>query len=681
MAVAAATLAPLGAPAHDELPAHHKVLPSTATEVMRAFFATERVKLPLTSVTSPPGSAASAPCTGGLATTGNGDAPYPCRGIDLQSFLALDDIGGTRTNSEANDIWGWTAPNTREYAIVGRVFGTSFVDITDPTDPLYLGDLPTHGAFGSSWRDIKVDGNHAFIVSEALNHGMQVFDLMQLQDPGVVTDAEAGSPRTFAETAHYNGGASSHNLFINEDTHIAYMVGNSGKRSCSGGLHMVDISNPLSPSFAGCFDADGYTHDVQCVVYNGPDTAHLGKEICFASNEDTVTIVDVTDKANPVMLSSFDYLPGVLVPNRYTHQGWLSADHAYFIVDDELDEDSGVVGNTTTRILDVSDLDNPDFAGGTPGGGYDGFGVYTGPSTSIDHNLYMVGGCAVQANYRSGLRIVDLRDALGVPGASVAELAFFDIWPDDDLPQFNGMWSNYAFFPSGNIIASGIEQGLYVLKPSFDLAEACAVPTDPPPPTNTPPVVTITSPADGASFVEGTAISFVSTVTDAEDATDPTAVWSSVPAGVSGSGNSVTATPNPGTYVVTAEATDLDGAVGSASVTVIVTPIGGGGQMHVSGISGAQTNISSRRWTAEVTVVVEEIGSNAPVANATVSGTWSGGGKGGGSCLTSALGSCSVSKAAKIGDSLTFTVNDATHATLSFVSEADDHITVASPAP
>lgn len=280
--------------AHPDGPEHEHVKPNRE-DVKRAFQKDQQPpqNLPLVS---------NATCTNGSA------AGYPCSNVDLKAFMPLAEIGGTRSNSAANDIWGWTDPQTgKEYALIGRVFGTSFVDISDPVNPVYLGELVTHGAFGSSWRDIKVYSNHAFIVSEALNHGMQVFDLTQLRNV-------SNPPVTFAETAHYNGNASAHNIVINEDSGYAYIVGASGKNSCNGGLHMVNIQNPTSPTFAGCFDTDGYTHDAQCVIYNGPDAAHQGKEICFNSNEDTLTIVDVSNKSAPVQLSRTGY-----AGSGYTH--------------------------------------------------------------------------------------------------------------------------------------------------------------------------------------------------------------------------------------------------------------------------------------------------------------------------------------------------------------------------
>ena len=114
-------------------------------------------------------------------------------------------------------------------------------------------------------------------MSEARSHGMQVFDLKRLRN---VT----APPVNFTETAHYNKVSTAHNIAINESTGFAYIIGAAGKNSCSGGLHMVNIQTPTSPSFAGCFSADGYTHDTQCVLYNGPDATYRGREICFNSN-------------------------------------------------------------------------------------------------------------------------------------------------------------------------------------------------------------------------------------------------------------------------------------------------------------------------------------------------------------------------------------------------------------
>ncbi|HEY9402297.1 MAG TPA: choice-of-anchor B family protein [Pyrinomonadaceae bacterium] len=373
------------------------------------------------------------PCVNGKAGT------FPCHNVDLASFLPLAEIGG----GTGNDVWGWTDPETnKEYALMGRSNGTAFVDISDAENPVYLGNLPTHSV-DSVWRAIKVYGNHAFIVSEAANHGMQVFDLTRLRNV-------AAPPVTFTETAHYNDFSRAHTITINEETGFAYANGvtsytDAAANKCAKGLHIIDVRDPARPAYAGCVDADGYTHDSQCVIYRGPDAAYRSREICFNSNEDTLTIVDVTDKKAPRLLSRTVY-PG----SAYTHQGWLTDDQSLFLVDDELDEQK-LKTKTRTHVFNVSDLDAPTIVG-----------FHEGKTTAIDHNLYILGRYAYQSNYRSGLRVLDISQAAT---ATMQEVGYFDVYPLDDLPNFNGTWSNYPFFKSGVVAVSGIEQGLFMLRP------------------------------------------------------------------------------------------------------------------------------------------------------------------------------------------------------------------------
>jgi choice-of-anchor B domain-containing protein len=247
--------------------------------------------------------------------------------------------------SGANDSWGWIDPdNGDEYALVGLEDGTAFINITDPVNPVYLGKLPTQTS-SSTWRDVKTYNNYAFIVSEASNHGIQIFDLTRLR-------SVANPPVTFDNDAHFNGFGGAHNIVINEDTGYAYGV---GANTYGGGTHFVNIQNPLSPQDAGGFATNGYTHDAQVVTYNGPDTDYTGHEILISAsgNEQIVSIVDVTDKNNPVSISTISYSNV-----GYTHQGWFTEDQRYFLLGDEFDE-SDVGFNTRTVIFDLSDLDNP----------------------------------------------------------------------------------------------------------------------------------------------------------------------------------------------------------------------------------------------------------------------------------------------------------------------------------
>jgi len=372
---------------------------------------------------------------------------FSCSDVDLLSFVPLQELGAGPA-SIANDIWGWTDPATgREYVLLGKSDGTAFVDITDPSNPVYLGELPLHeGAQENLWRDVKTYADHAFIVADGAGaHGVQVFDLTQLRE---VTSA----PETFSETAHYDGVFSSHNIVINEDTGFAYAVGNSGGGPCGGGLHMIDVRDPRSPTFAGCYsDASiggfagvGYTHDAQCVLYDGPDERYSGREICFHASISALAISDVTDKENPVAVAHADY-PGVVA----AHQGWLTEDKRYFFMGDELDEESGTVENTRTLVWDVAELDDPVLVR-----------EYYADTKAIDHNMYVRGDLLYQSNLMSGLRILDISDP-----ENPVEVAFFDTVPyDDDVTAFGGSWSNYPFFPSGVIAVSSWNEGLFILK-------------------------------------------------------------------------------------------------------------------------------------------------------------------------------------------------------------------------
>jgi choice-of-anchor B domain-containing protein len=371
---------------------------------------------------------------------------FSCDQVDLLSFLPISAMGGKR-GVQLNDIWGYHDPETnRDIALVGRVDGTSFVDVTDPGRPRYLGDLPkTAGSPGAAWRDIKTYKHYAFIVADGSRaHGMQVFDLNRLR--GVRT------PQTFTTDALYLNAHSVHNIVSDTVNGYMYLTGsNSGGETCGGGLHMVDVRDPLHPRFAGCFSdpqtgrqGTGYTHDAQCVVYRGPSAKYQGRQICFGWNETHLSIADVTDKAHPVAISRASY-PNV----GYAHQGWLTDDQRYAYADDELDELQGFVDGTRTLIWDVSDLDNPLLAG-----------QYVSQNQATDHNLWIVGNTMYQSNYVSGLRVLDISDRL-----HPRPIGFFDTFPvGPDEPGFDGSWGNYPFFKSGIVAVTSGTEGLFILK-------------------------------------------------------------------------------------------------------------------------------------------------------------------------------------------------------------------------
>ncbi|MEP7042475.1 MAG: choice-of-anchor B family protein [Dokdonella sp.] len=386
------------------------------------------------------------PCVDGMA----GD--YPCSNIDLLAFVPLADFSSVSTNS----LWGWTdAQSGIEYALVGTDNGTAFYDLSTPDHPHYLGKLPTHAGTGSSlWRDVRVYADHAYVISDNNpGHGLQVFDLTRLR--GVTT------PQTFSEDGHYGAFGSSHTISIDETTGFAMVAG--ADITCpgdthSGGLQILDLHTPDALAFAGCVPSGGYTHESQCWVYSGPDSAHAGKELCFNANGPTkrIVIVNVTDKSAPVTLSSTTYDGAA-----YPHQGWLSDDQRYLLVDDELDETS-FGHNAYTYVWDVSDLDAPVLVG-----------RHEHALSVIDHNLYVHGQYVYQSDYEAGVRILRIDN---LSKAALTEVAYFDTYPASDHAQFNGSWNNYRFPASGHVIATGIDEGFFVLDPH--LCEPPAAPND-----------------------------------------------------------------------------------------------------------------------------------------------------------------------------------------------------------
>lgn len=376
---------------------------------------------------------------------------WDCGEVDLVSFVPVLELSGDNARGiVTNDNWGWEDPETGKlYALVGMTDRASFVDITDVTNPIVVGTLAmTEGAQGSAWRDLKTYDNHVYIVSDGAGpHGMQVFDLTRLRD------FDGGEPMVFDADLTYRNIASAHNIVINEESGFGYIVGASGGgETCGGGLHMIDLRTPKNPTFAGCFAdpqtgraSTGYSHDAQCVNYVGPDEDYTGAEICMGANETALSIADVSDKANPIAVSRASY-PSV----GYSHQGWLSDDHRFFYLNDELDELNGTE-RTRTMIWDVSDLDDPQL-----------IAEHMGTQESSDHNLYIVGNLMYQSNYRSGLRILDI----STPEAPT-EVAYFDtVAYGDNSAGMGGSWSNYPFFSNGVVIVTSGNEGLFLVRPT-----------------------------------------------------------------------------------------------------------------------------------------------------------------------------------------------------------------------
>jgi choice-of-anchor B domain-containing protein len=301
-----------------------------------------------------------------------------------------------------------------------------------------------------------------------------VIDLTQLRDVAVPTFAN-----DIAITAEYDEFGGAHNVWINEDTGRAYGVGTD---TAEGGLHIVDISDPTSPTKIGEFATDGYTHDVECVVYTGPDTDYNGDyegpdmdgdatngsqaELCFAANEDSMTVVDVSDPTATSQVAKIKYNG-----SAYTHQSVLTEDMQWLMWNDELDE--GTTGpGTRTFWADVSDLDlkvwQDDFVNPKIN---DNVFVYTHDLLTVDHNMYITGDILWQANYNGGLQIFRISDEELAKG-NMERIGFFDVDPGLNIGQYGGAWNVFTGFGQDKIIVSTLDEGLYVLQTDFEVGES-----------------------------------------------------------------------------------------------------------------------------------------------------------------------------------------------------------------
>lgn len=330
-------------------------------------------------------------------------------------------------SSGANEVWGYVSPSGREYGILGMRRGTGFVDITDPANPVIVGDIP--GNVNTIWRDMATYNEHAYIVTDGSGIGMQVVDL---------TDIDNGNV-SLVSVMTQSGFSRAHNVFVNAESGFAYAVGTN-----LGGIVVIDVNVPDSPQIVGIWNQSS-VHDV--FVHTYQQGLQAGREIAFAfCGRGGLKIVDVTDKLSMFLLSTYHY------PNRtYCHQGWLSENGKLLFVNDELDElQNPDVTTTTTYVVNVRSLVFPTFGGS-----------FTNGLPSIDHNLVVRGDYVFEANYTSGLRIWDVSSVF-----NATEVGYFDTYPTSNSAGFSGAWGVFADFPSGLVVVSDQSGGLFVLDPS-----------------------------------------------------------------------------------------------------------------------------------------------------------------------------------------------------------------------
>ncbi|HEX8298209.1 MAG TPA: choice-of-anchor B family protein, partial [Rubricoccaceae bacterium] len=386
---------------------------------------------------------ATTPCVNGFAGV------YACSGIDLAARLPLSSFTPSPP-SALSEVWGWTDPQTgKEIALVGLSNGIGFVDVTVPDAPVYLGKLPSavSDPSGAAWRTFRTDGTYLFVGSEMSGHGVQVFNLTRLR--GVT------APQSFTADARYTRVSNVHTLTaLNGYLYLAgsnSTVGATNPTCTAGGLHIVDVRNPLTPTFAGCYQGDGYTHEAQCLTYTGPDATYAGRDLCFAYQGEPgstfaseLSVVDMTNKAAPARFETAEY-PNV----GYSHQGWLTSDSRYILINDEFDTSAQGV---RTVVMNATDLDNIEFA----------FNSY-GSIATYAHNIFVKGRYAYTSDYTQGLRILDTST---IASGTLPEVGRFDTFNQNNGRAYSGQWMNYPYFASGTVVASDIQNGLFVLRPT-----------------------------------------------------------------------------------------------------------------------------------------------------------------------------------------------------------------------
>jgi choice-of-anchor B domain-containing protein len=285
--------------------------------------------------------------------------------MDLYDFKSHADLGSW--GGEGSSSWGWVSKDGREFVAIGQYDGTAFAEITKQGKLSYLGRLPQQSV-PSVWREIRILDDLCIIGSEAVGHGVQVFDMKKL------LTLSPSNPANFSTATDLTGLFNqlpigrTHNIVVNWDLDYAIAVGAQPRNStCRSGLIFIDLTDPSNPTSPGCAGQDGYVHDAQCVKYNGPDIRFLGHDICIGYNEDTVTIYDAGSKIGVNSTTVLSRLP--YYGASYTHQGSFIDNnwHQYLVVDDELDEQRkvGYAADQipVTYIFDLTSLTNPKQTG------------------------------------------------------------------------------------------------------------------------------------------------------------------------------------------------------------------------------------------------------------------------------------------------------------------------------
>ncbi len=369
---------------------------------------------------------------------------YACKKVRLQAQIALNQFPG---NPEAaSHVWGYVDQNdNREYAIIGLYNSVTVVEVTDPFHPRIVGSIES---LDSIWREVKAYSRfskkknrwegYAYISTEARGAGIQIIDLTKLPDSISLarTDRDVDTSHTvFVSNIDYATGAA-----LPGRTPYLYFEGSNR------GLTQFSLKKPKNPKLLGEY-TETYVHDIYAETFTDSRAdqcapGHNPCEVVFAWTGSDVRLIDFTDKDQPVVLSTIDYT-GI----AYPHSGWISSDKKYLFSCDELDE---AFGDRETRIMtiNIKNFLNPKIRRS-----------HQGNTKAIEHNAVVVGDRLYVAHYTRGIVIFDTKKP-----TKLKEIGFFDTYPEGNENDFAGVWGVYPFLPSGNILISDIERGLFIVK-------------------------------------------------------------------------------------------------------------------------------------------------------------------------------------------------------------------------
>jgi len=387
-------------------------------------------------------------CTQGMA------GQFPCFHVDFLGRLARNQFSSNP--GSLSNLWGFVdRDDNREYAVVGLSNGTAVVEVTNPQSPRVVGIVP---GITNTWREVKVyqyfdvPGNrhraYAYVTTEA-SQGLQVIDLSNLP----TSISLANTIRTFdsAHTLYISNIDYATNMALPGREAFLYIAGSNRNTGNNQGSFLIfDLDDPAAPRLVtDAPPGTGYMHDSTSLLLTDNRTAqcdqgHNPCEVLVDFNETSVDLWDVTDKASPVQLSSTTYNDV-----RYTHSGWPTVDQRAIIVHDELDE-LRIGRNTQIYVLEIDDLRSPVMRIRT-----------VGTTTTTDHNGYTVGNRYYVAHYRRGLVVYDISTP-----TNMQELGFLDTFPTpaENVAGTIGAWGVYPFLPSGSILVSDMENGLFIAR-------------------------------------------------------------------------------------------------------------------------------------------------------------------------------------------------------------------------